>query len=59
MECCRTITALSISAAADAAVSGLPWLDRYIADRPNQTALLAALDSVLRERRDAGTGIRE
>ena len=49
-ECCGTITALSISAAADAALTDLPWLERHIAERPNQPALLDLLDRVLGER---------
>lgn len=49
-ECCRRITALSISRAADAALGGLAWLDRRVADRPNQPALLDMLDRVLGER---------
>ena len=49
-ECCGTITALSISSAADAALSDLPWLERRIAERPNQPALLDTLDRVLGER---------
>jgi uroporphyrinogen-III synthase len=49
-ECCGTITALSISSAADAALSDLPWLERHIAERPNQPALLDLLDRVLGER---------
>jgi uroporphyrinogen-III synthase len=48
-ECCGTITALSLSAAVDAALADLPWLDRRIAKRPNQTALLDALDLILAE----------
>ena len=56
-QCCATITALSISPAADAALAGLSWLDRRVADRPNQRALLDMLDRVLGERRQAGTGI--
>lgn len=56
-ECCATITALSISPAADAALVGLPWLDRRVADRPGQAALLDMLDRVVGERRQAGTGI--
>ena len=47
---CGNITALSISPAADAALAGLPWLDRRVAERPNQTALLDALDRVLSKR---------
>jgi uroporphyrinogen-III synthase len=46
-ECCARVTALSISEAADAALAGLPWHDRRIAERPNQPALLDALDQVL------------
>jgi uroporphyrinogen-III synthase len=49
-ECCAAMSALSISPAADAAVAGLPWRDRRIAERPNQTALLDVLDRVLAER---------
>ena len=50
VPCCARMTALSISGAADAALAGLPWLDRRVAERPNQAALLAALDRVLCER---------
>jgi uroporphyrinogen-III synthase len=50
-KCCRKITAVSISTAADAALAELPWLDRRIADTPNQPALLALLDNLLAERR--------
>lgn len=49
-ECCATITALSISRPADVALADLRWLDRRVAERPNQSALLAALDRVLSER---------
>ncbi len=49
-ECCRTINALSISPAADAALSDLAWRERRIAERPNQPALLDLLDRVLGER---------
>jgi len=49
--CCRTITSLAISAAADAVLTGLPWRDRRVAERPNQPALLDTLDAVLAERR--------
>jgi uroporphyrinogen-III synthase len=55
-ECCATITALSISPAADAALAGLSWLGRRVADRPSQPALIETLDRVLGERRHAGTG---
>jgi uroporphyrinogen-III synthase len=46
-ECCARVTALSISEAADAALAGLPWRERRIAERPYQPALLDALDQVL------------
>jgi uroporphyrinogen-III synthase len=46
-KCCARVTALSISAGADAALASLPWRDRRIAARPNQPALLDALDQVL------------
>jgi uroporphyrinogen-III synthase len=49
-ECCGNIVALSISPAADAALAGLPWRDRRVAERPNQAALLDALDRVLSKR---------
>jgi uroporphyrinogen-III synthase len=52
-KCCAKITALSISAAADAALAGLLWLDRRIADTPSQPALLVLLDNLLAERRPA------
>jgi uroporphyrinogen-III synthase len=51
---CRTVTALSISAAVDAALDGLPWRDRHLAERPNQPALLTVLDHVLATRRQCG-----
>ena len=50
VPCCARMTALSISRAADAALADLPWLGRRVAERPNQAALLAALDRVLCER---------
>jgi uroporphyrinogen-III synthase len=49
--CCRMITALAISAAADTVLAGLPWRDRRVAERPSQPALLDTLDAVLAERR--------
>jgi len=52
-ESCARITALSISAAADAALASLPWHDRRIARRPNQPALLDVLDGVLDEMRNS------
>jgi len=48
-ECCAGLTALSISAVADAALASLPWHDRRIAERPSQPALLDALDRALGE----------
>ena len=50
-ECCARVIALSISRAADASLAGLRWRDRRIAERPNQPALLDALDRVLSRRR--------
>src|SRR6516225_9021957 len=49
--CCRTSTSLAISAAVDAVLTGLPWQDRRVTERPNQPALLDTLDVVLAERR--------
>jgi uroporphyrinogen-III synthase len=51
VACCRTITSLAISAAADAHLAGLPWRNRLVSERPNQPALLDTLDAVLAERR--------
>ena len=51
-ESCAKITALSISAGADAALADLAWRDRCIAERPNQPALLDALDRVFGEMRE-------
>ena len=48
--CCRTIRALSISPAADAALARLSWRDRYAAEKPSQAALLDQLDRILGER---------
>jgi len=48
--CCRTITALSISATADAVLADLPWRERRVAERRTQSALLDTLDAVLAER---------
>lgn len=53
-QCCARITALSISASADAALAALPWYDRCVAERPNQPALLDRLDRVLGGTRDVG-----
>jgi uroporphyrinogen-III synthase len=52
--CCGAIAALSISAAADIQLAGLPWRERRIADRPTQAALLDTLDRLLAARRQAG-----
>jgi uroporphyrinogen-III synthase len=46
-DSCGRITALSISAAADAPLAGLPWFDRRMAQRPSLPALLEELDRVL------------
>jgi len=48
---CRTISALSISAGADAALAGLQWRERQVAERPNQPGLLDLLDRLLPARR--------
>ena len=52
IEYCARVTALSISGAADAALVGVPWRERRIAERPNQPALLDALDQVLDRQRE-------
>lgn len=52
-EALGSVTAISISAAADAALGGQPFRERHIAERPDQPSLLAALDRVLAERRGA------
>jgi uroporphyrinogen-III synthase len=49
-QSCCTIAALSISAATDAALGELRWRERRIAERPDQSALLDALDRLLAER---------
>jgi uroporphyrinogen-III synthase len=49
-DSCGKMTAISISPAADAALTELPWLDRVVAERPDQPALLEALDRVLGNR---------
>jgi len=48
-----SVTAISISAAADYALAPLPFRERRIAERPDQPSLLAALDRVLAEGRRA------
>jgi uroporphyrinogen-III synthase len=52
-EATRHITAISISAAADAALGKLRFRARHIAGRPDQPALLAMLDRLVEERRRA------
>jgi uroporphyrinogen-III synthase len=47
----RSVTALSISRAADEALAGIDFRARHIADMPRQAGLLAALDQVLAMRR--------
>ena len=46
----ETIVALSIGAAADAALGDATWRERRVARRPDQAALLDLLDEVLAER---------
>jgi len=48
--CCRAVTAVSISPAADAALSSLPWHDRKVAERPSQSAMLDRLERAAGER---------
>jgi uroporphyrinogen-III synthase len=50
-QSCGAIAALSISGAADAVLGELSWRERRIAERPDQPALLDALDRLLAERR--------
>lgn len=52
-EAMRRVTALSLSAAADAALGELRFGERRIAERPDQKGLLAAMDRLLVERRRA------
>jgi uroporphyrinogen-III synthase len=47
------LTAISISAAADAGLGSLRFRDRHVAACPDQTHLLAAIDGLLRRRRSA------
>lgn len=46
---CRGITALCLSAAVAARISGLSWAEVVVAARPEQAALLAALDRLDRD----------
>lgn len=52
-EALRHVTALSISAAADAALANAAFRARRIAEAPDQRSLLAALDRILAEERAA------
>ena len=52
-EATRHVTAISISAAADAALDTLRFRARLVAARPDQPALLAVLDRLIEERRRA------
>ena len=52
-EAIDRVTAVSISAAADAGLGSLHFRERHVAKRPDQPSLLAALDRVLAERRRA------
>ncbi len=47
----RTVTGVSISAAADRGLGDLAFRDRQVADTPDQNDLLVMLDRVLAERR--------
>ena len=46
----RSVTAISLSEAAEAALGDLCFRERWIAERPDQPSLLMALDRVLAER---------
>lgn len=52
-DCLQPVTALSLSAASDAALGSLRFRERRIAERPDQPGLLAVLDRVIAERRAA------
>ena len=52
-EAIGAVSAISISAAADAALEPLRFRERHMAERPDQHSLLMALDRVLAERRRA------
>lgn len=47
---CETMAALSISAAADAALGATCWRERRVAERPDRAALLGLLDRLIVER---------
>ncbi len=52
-EVLGSVTAISISGAAAAALGGHKFRERHVAERPDQPSLLMALDRVLAERRGA------
>ncbi|MEO3427940.1 uroporphyrinogen-III synthase [Pelagibius sp. CAU 1746] len=47
---CRAVTAICLSEAVAAQISGLAWARRVVAARPEQESLLAALDALAGER---------
>ena len=53
VEALGSVTTISISPAADAALEPFRFRERRVAERPDQPSLLAALDRVLAERRRA------
>jgi uroporphyrinogen-III synthase len=57
-EAMRRVTALSLSQAADRALGGLPFRARLIAARPDQPALLSALDRLIAQADAAERGGR-
>jgi uroporphyrinogen-III synthase len=50
VRACERMAALSISAAADAALGTTRWRERRVAERPDQAALLGLLDRLITER---------
>jgi uroporphyrinogen-III synthase len=48
---CRAVTAIALSPAVAGALSGITWRGIGIARRPNEAALLAALDAAIAERK--------
>ena len=53
LDAMRFLTAVSISAAADAALGSLQCRDRHVAARPDQAHLLSMIDGLLQGRRSA------
>jgi uroporphyrinogen-III synthase len=49
-EAMHGVTAISLSAAADAALGDLRWRARHVAERPDQASLLATLDRLVAAR---------